>query len=164
MTTIRHELRAACAPERVWRLLADLEAVAHYNPGVRAARIEGPRRLGVGAERSCELHPKGRVLERVTHWQEDSHAANTDSLAGARPPGFALGLEVVESDWPIRSMRWVTRVEAADGGSVIRQELEYAPKFGWLGWLLDRLVLRRTLTRSLDRVLASLIASAEANP
>ena len=35
MTTIRHEVHAACPPERVWALLADLEAVQHYNPGVR---------------------------------------------------------------------------------------------------------------------------------
>jgi hypothetical protein len=145
MTTIRHEVHAACSPERIWALLADLEAVGRYNPGVKHAAIEGARKSGVGAHRSCELVPKGRVVEKVTHWEE----------------GRALGLEVVESDWPIHFMRWVTRLEASDGGTRITQSLEYAVKLGPLGWLLDRLVMKRKLTRSLDDVFASLVRRAE---
>lgn len=100
MTIIRHDIRARCAPERVWEILADLEAVREYNPGVKSAAVDGEQRSGVGARRVCELAPRGRVVERVTHWED------------AR----ALGLEVVESDWPIRFMHWVTRIEpSADG-------------------------------------------------
>ncbi len=84
MTTIEHEILAKCAPEQAWALLSDLEAVASYNPSVRAARVLGDRRTGIGAMRSCELVPKGTVVERVTHWEE----------------GSAVGLEVAESDWP----------------------------------------------------------------
>lgn len=145
MTTIRHRLEASCPPAALWSLLADLEAVARYNPGVRSARaLEGPR-TGIGASRVCELSPSGRVVERVTVWEE----------------GGAVGLEVVESDWPIVFMAWTTRVEARGSGSVLTQELHYQVKFGPLGWLLDTLVMRRKLTSTLDGVLASLIATAE---
>ncbi len=146
MTTIHHDIHAACPPAHVWALLADLEAVQGYNPGVRRAAIEGPQRSGVGARRSCELLPKGRVVERVTHWED----------------GRALGLEVAESDWPIHFMRWVTRLEADDSGTRITQSLEYEVKFGALGWLLDRLVMRRKLSAALDEVFASLVKHAEA--
>lgn len=145
MTTIEHDVHAACAPERVWALLGDLEAVARYNPGVRRAAIEGAPRAGVGAQRTCELAPKGRVLERVTAWEE----------------GRALGLEVVESDWPIHFMRWVTRLEADARGTRITQRLEYRVKFGPLGWLLDRVVMKRKLTAALDEVFARLVRLAE---
>lgn len=145
MTTIRHEIHAACSPERVWSLLADLEAVQHYNPGVRRAAVECPRRAGVGARRICDLLPKGRVVERVTHWEE----------------GRALGLEVAESDWPIHFMRWVTQVEAHGAGARITQSLEYEVKFGPLGWLIDRMVMKRKLTATLDAVFASLVRHAE---
>jgi hypothetical protein len=50
MTTIHHDIEAACPPERVWAVLSDLEAVQHYNPTVRAAAVRGERRFGVGAE------------------------------------------------------------------------------------------------------------------
>jgi hypothetical protein len=145
MTTIQHEIPASCAPATIWALLSDLEAVAHYNPGVRSARVRGRVRGGVGAERACELLPKGTVVERVTHWEE----------------GRAVGLEVVESDWPIHYMRWVTRVEPTPAGSVITQTLEYAVKFGPLGWLLDCLVMKRRLTSALDAVFAGLVKHAE---
>jgi polyketide cyclase/dehydrase/lipid transport protein len=145
LTTIQHEIHAACPPDQVWAALADLEAVQHYNPGVRSAAIESPKRTGVGAMRSCELFPKGRVVERVTHWEEER----------------ALGLEVAESDWPIHFMRWVTRIEPNNGGTRITQSLEYRVKFGPLGWLLDQLVMKRKLTAALDDVFASLARYAE---
>jgi hypothetical protein len=145
MTTIHHEVHAACPPERVWALLEDLEAVQRYNPGVRRAAIEGPQRTGVGARRSCDLLPKGRVVERVTHWED----------------GRALGLELAESDWPLHFMRWVTRIEPRNGGACITQSLEYRVKFGPLGWLLDRMVMKRKLTATLDAVFASLVQHAE---
>jgi ligand-binding SRPBCC domain-containing protein len=146
MTTIRHEIRANCPPERVWALLSDLEAVERYNPGVRAASIQGTQKSGVGAKRACELLPKGRVVERVTQWEDRR----------------ALGLEVAESDWPIHFMRWVTRLEPSGEATRITQDLEYRVKFGPLGWLLDTLVMKRKLTSTLNTVFAELVKQAEA--
>lgn len=117
-----------------------LEAVARYNPTVATARTRGDLTRGVGAERECELRPSGRVVERVTTWEE----------------GAAIGLEVVESDWPIVFMRWVTRIEPQEGGCRLTQDLHYQVKFGPLGWALDALVMRRKLRSNLDEVLASL--------
>jgi hypothetical protein len=145
MTTIQHEIQAACPPASVWTLLADLEAVERYNPGVKRAAVVGTQRSGIGARRSCELSPKGRVIERVTHWED----------------GKAVGLEVVESDWPIHFMRWVTHIQPNEGGTRITQSLEYAVKFGPLGWLLDHLVMKRKLTSALDAVFSSMAKQAE---
>ena len=145
MTTIHHEIHAACPPSKIWKVLANLEEVARYNPGVRSAETVWPCRTGVGATRACDLVPKGRVVERVTHWEE----------------GQALGLEVTESDWPIHFMRWVTRLEPSNGGTRISQELEYELKFGPVGWLLDRLVMKKKLTETLDGVFSSLVKHAE---
>ena len=138
-------MQANCPPEHVWALLSDLEAVERYNPTVRTATVQGARRTGVGAERACELVPKGRVVERVTHWED----------------GRAVGLEVAESDWPIHFMRWVTRLEPAGATTRITQSLEYKVKFGPVGWLLDNLVMKRKLTSTLDKVFASLVKQAE---
>jgi hypothetical protein len=82
----------------------------------------------------------------VTHWEE----------------GKVVGLEVVEGDWPIRFMRWVTRIEPTADGSLITQRLDYAMKLGPLGWLLDRLVMKRKLSGTLDEVFARLAKHAAA--
>jgi Polyketide cyclase / dehydrase and lipid transport len=146
MTVISHELTAKCPPGRLWAVLSDLEAVEQYNPTVRSAHIAGDRRAGNGAVRECELVPKGKVVERVTNWEE----------------GRSLGLEVVESDWPICSMHWVTRIEPAGSGSRLVQRLEYKMKYGPAGWLLNALVMRRAVDRNVGRALQELIALAEA--
>lgn len=146
MTTLHRDVTARCPPERVWALLADLEAVAIYNQTIAAARVRGAARAGVGAERECDLKPSGRVVERVIAWDE----------------GRAVGLEVVESDWPIVFMRWTTRVDADEVGARITQELTYQVKFGPLGWLLDNLVMRRKLRSTLDEVFTNLVKAAEA--
>jgi ligand-binding SRPBCC domain-containing protein len=146
MTTIHHDVQANCPPEHVWALLSDLEAVQRYNPTVRSATIQGARRTGVGAERACELVPRGRVVERVTHWED----------------GRAVGLEVAESDWPIHFMRWMTRLEPSGQATRITQDLEYQVKFGPLGWLLDKLMMKRKLRSTLDAVFAELVKRAEA--
>ena len=145
MTVINHQLDAGCPPGRIWDLLATLDAVPSFNPGVRAARVRNGQARGVGAERECELMPRGKVAERVTTWEE----------------GRAVGLEVVESDWPIHFMRWVTRVEPRSRGSRLSQRLEYRVKFGPLGWLLDRLVMRRKIAGAVETALRGLIAKAE---
>lgn len=145
MTKIDHEIIAACPPERVWALLSNLEAVQQYNPAVRHAAIAGAQRKGVGARRSCELSPKGRVVERVTQWEE----------------GRAVGLELDDHDWPLNFMRWVTRIEPHPEGTRITQTLEYQVRFGPIGWLLDKLMFNRKLTASIDAVFASLARHAE---
>lgn len=145
MSTLQHDLTARCPPERVWAILADLEGVATYNPTIAAARLRGAARAGVGAERECDLKPSGRVVERVIAWEE----------------GRAVGLEVIESDWPIVFMRWTTRVGPDADGARITQDLEYQVKFGPLGWLLDTLVMRRKLRTTLDEVFANLVKTAE---
>jgi hypothetical protein len=58
-------------------------------------------------------------------------------------------------------MRWVTHIQPNEGGTRITQSLEYAVKFGPLGWLLDHLVMKRKLTSALDAVFSSMAKQAE---
>lgn len=146
MTVITHQLAAKCPPDALWRILSDLAAVEKYNPTVRAARVTSAHRAGNGAMRECDLVPKGKLVERVTNWEE----------------GRSVGLEVVESDWPISFMTWVTRIEPADSGCLLTQHLEYKMKFGPVGWLLNTLIMRRAIDRNVGRALQGLIAAAEA--
>jgi hypothetical protein len=98
--------------------------------------------------RQCELYSKGQVIERVTICED----------------GKALGLDVVQSDWPIIFMRWVTRVESRGNASLVVQELEYRMKHGPLGWLLHALVMRRAVTRNVAAAVQAMIAKAGAAP
>lgn len=145
MTIVSHRFETSASPEKLWRCLSNLTLVKDYNPTVLSAQLRGNGRVGVGTLRACELKPKGKVLERVTVWEE----------------GKAIGLEVVESDWPVTKMSWVTRITPMGGGSILSQDLEYVMKFGPLGWLLNALVMKRNLTKNVGGALSGLIQIVE---
>ena len=136
MSLLQHEVRIAASVERVWAALADLEAVQEYNPTVKDARYTSTHREGVGVSRRCDLIPKGWVTERVTAWE----------------PKAALALELCEHQWPVEFMRWRTELTSDGNGTRVQQRLEYQVKFGLLGALLDRLVMRRKLDLAIGAV------------
>jgi hypothetical protein len=144
MTIVSHRFETAVSPQKLWHCLQNLALVKDYNPTITSAQLSGPSPSGVGTLRTCELKPKGKVVERVTLWEE----------------GKAVGLEIVESDWPITKMQWVTRITPHGSGSVLSQDLEYRMKFGPLGWLLNTLVMKRNITKNVGEALQGLIKIA----
>jgi uncharacterized protein YndB with AHSA1/START domain len=146
MTQLQHEIHVDAPPEKVWAVLADLEAVQHYNPGVKHAKYASTLREGVGASRHCDLKPKGWVKERVIAWE----------------PQKAVSMELYESQWPLKFMRWRTVLAPDGAGTRITQQMEYQVKFGFLGGLLDRLVMRHKLDQTVAEVFVGLKRFIEA--
>jgi carbon monoxide dehydrogenase subunit G len=140
MTTLHHEVRIRAPIERVWSALCDLPSVERYNPMVASARLISETREGVGAARRCELKPKGWVEERVFHWS----------------PRQSIGFEVARSEWPLVFMRWKTELASEGDTTHVTQEMSYELKFGVLGALMDALVMRRKLDRSVQEIFESL--------
>lgn len=148
MTTLRHEVRIDAPVEAVWKAVADLLAVQHYNPMVASVRYVSEQREGVGATRRCDLKPKGWVEERVWDWV----------------PGRAIGLEVAASEWPLVFMKW--RTELANDGTttLVRQEMSYKMKFGLLGSVMDVLMMRRKLDHGIREIFENLKRYVEVSP
>ncbi len=140
MTQLVHEIHIAAPLDKVWAVLADLEAVRHYNPGVKHAAYTTTAREGVGAGRHCDIQPKGWVKERVIAWE----------------PQKAITMELYESQWPLNFMRWRTTVTRDGAGTRVSQAMEYQVKFGLLGRFLDKLVMRRKLDKTLAEVFVNL--------
>ncbi len=147
MSAIENSIRIDAAPPQVWAVLADLEAVAHYNPLISAARRTSPNTAGVGASRHCDLIPKGWVKERVIAWE----------------PVSAIEMELVESQWPVSFMKWRTMLAPEGTGTRVSQLMEYRVKFGVLGKLLDVLVMKRKLHKSIDEIFVNLKNYVERN-
>jgi uncharacterized protein YndB with AHSA1/START domain len=72
---------------------------------------------------------------------------------------------IVEADRPQRLREessgglnsvWTWRFEEADGGTSVHLTVDYVPPMGWLGRLLDPILLRRLNQRALDGTLDNL--------
>jgi len=69
MTVLENSIRIDATPERVWSVLASLDALAKYDPGISRSEIVSPTTEGPGAARRCDLAPGGWFKERVADWR-----------------------------------------------------------------------------------------------
>lgn len=128
----------------VWRTLADLEAVELYSPGVKTAQSTSEHREGVGASRYCDFHGPGSVHERVVHWEE----------------GERLGISI-EKGFPADNVVADFRLTEVDGGTLVEVEFSYDPKFGPLGALMDRVMMRSYAEKAMHGLMKGLKRHSE---
>ena len=137
MSTLKHQIRIAASAESVWDSLSNLLAVADYNPMISKATFVTDDHQGIGATRHCELLPDGFVDERVSDWR----------------PNEAIGIEVVDSTWPVDSMRWTTELRAEGGETLVTQEMDYQIKTGPDGLLVDEQAMQDQLQGGIGMVM-----------
>ena len=109
----------------VWRKLADLEAVELYSPAVKIASLTSKESQGGGASRYCEFHGPGSVHEKVVNWEE----------------GERLAIHI-EKGFPAKNVIADFRLSDEDGGTRVDVHFSYERKFGPIGALMDRVMMR----------------------
>lgn len=145
MNVLHHDILIQAPTARVWQALVDLPAVQHYNPGVKAATLNSGSHEGIGASRRCEFKDGGWAGERITDWS----------------PGREIAMEIYEGTLPFASMQWRTTLIPEQTGTRVSQELRYRMRFGVLGRVLDKLMVRRKLDQGISAVFAGLKAYVE---
>jgi uncharacterized protein YndB with AHSA1/START domain len=108
-TKLQHDVLIDAPPAAVWKVLANLEAVAAYNPGVERARYVSPNREGIGASRICDFRMGGAVTERVVEWQ----------------PGEAMTIEMSEHPWPMTGAKFRITLMPDGSRTLMKQDTEY---------------------------------------
>lgn len=139
-SSLSHKIQVDSIPANVWDVLADLEAVQHYNPKVKSAKYISDDRIGVGAARECDLGKDGIIKERIIGWNQNQYIA----------------MELYESSWPLEFMRWKTNITPTAKGTTITQKLEYKMKFGMLGSIMDNLMMKSMMDKTISDVFVSL--------
>jgi uncharacterized membrane protein len=140
MTTLSHQIRISAPKEKVFAVLADLEQIGKYNPAVKSVKYITPEHKGVGAARECDLGSQGLVRERVTAFAE----------------GQSISMEMYEHGWPLEFMKWTTRVDADGNETVVSQSLSYKVKFGILGTVFDKLMMRNKMDGAMNGIFHSM--------
>jgi uncharacterized membrane protein len=145
MREVARQIEIDAPRERVWALLADLEGVAAWAPNIVECRLLSRVRQGVGAARRVR-HATGIVLdEEVVAWDECS--GYTYEIRGR------LG--------PLRELRESWTVAPAPSSCVASATIRYDLRFGMLGRVVDRLLLRLLLRRQMSLGLSGLKRHAE---
>ena len=145
MAQIETTIEISADSGAVWSAIADLEGVADWNPNVAAASCSSDS-TGLGATRTCHLAQGGRIDEVVCEWDD------------GRRLQFAIG-----SHGGIRSADMGIDIMPTAGGTQVTATADYHLAFGPLGPVIDRLAVKRQITRMLATALAGLKEHVETN-
>jgi hypothetical protein len=150
MTSIEGDVWIDASRETVWRRLADLGGIHQFHPGLSGSHLLGEQAEGIGAQRRCELKGGGHLDEEVVEWANQESLALTITGGKGLPPFVKAGGRFTLSD-------------GESGGTNVGLALEYQLRFGWVGSLMDRLMVRREFERTVPGILQGLKRRAEAD-
>lgn len=144
MGTFKKETRIDASKEQVWEVLADLGSIAEWNPGVTASHSTSESPQGEGATRHCDVKGMGGksayLEERAFDWRE----------------GEGFKIDIYESNLPIKRNVVTFAIAESGGGTIVQVSPDYQLKFGPIGSLMDKLMVRRQFEESMERLLAGL--------
>ena len=144
MSTVTHETRVNASAEKVWKVLADFGNVYRWAPNVLESYSITEDNEGVGTARHCEVADFGGLDETVIDWNDGLDY--TFEIFNVGPIKKAI------STWAIRS----------DGSDVIvTTTIRFETKFGPLGALMDRLLIRRNIRNAMVQAQAGLKHNVE---
>ena len=99
----------------------------------------------VGASRECQFKSKGFAKERITAIDEMK----------------SLSMEMYESDFPLKFMRWTYYLSSKNGITSLKTITEYRVKYGLLGLLLNQLIMKSKFNKTMEEVFLSFKKYAE---
>lgn len=148
MSTFTERTTIDAPRQDVWAALADIGAIASWNPG-----LIGSRRTngidGVGGARHCDISTKHSLTEHVVEFE----------------PGTAITFRITDSTLPFETADIAFAL--TDSGIRDRTEVTVSPtytlKYGPFGRILDTVAVRRTYRAGMRELLEGLERHVERN-
>lgn len=147
MSNIKLEFKSPASPEFVWALLSDFAHIDFFNPNLLSSHLmPGSPPRGIGTVRQCNLKDgKNYIRERVTAWDE----------------GKSYAIDIYEGTMPVKDAYTTLGLEPSmGGGSRLYMDFHYTPKFGPLGFVMDKVMLNRMMRGMLIKLLEGLSQKA----
>lgn len=147
MTTLHNDVTINAPIDNIWASLSNIEELERYDPTVKRSIALTPVKSGIGATRKVEMKDgKNWFEETVTQWV----------------PNEALAYELTACSFPIHGLSHTYSFERAGDGMKVKQIMVYHVKFGWLGRVMDRLMIRKRSDAGIKKFMAGLKAYTEA--
>lgn len=148
MATIYNEILIGAPVEKIWDALSTIDRLDKYDPTVRKSIALTTSTSGIGAIRKVDmLDGKNWFEEKVTEFS----------------PNEALTFELTACSFPIHELRHSYSFEKNGNEVRVKQVMQYKVKFGWVGRLLDALMIRKQSDAGIKKFLFGLKSYAEDN-
>jgi hypothetical protein len=141
MASFSTHIRINATKEQVWAVLADFGGIYRWNPGVRNSFSTSDIKQGTLATRRCELLTGDDYLdERVLEWVD----------------GESFKVEIYDTNLPLHKNIVEFSIESTDSGAVVTVTPDYTLKYGPVGWLMDRIMVRQLFNSGMEDLLSGL--------
>jgi len=129
------------SPEDVWRVLADFGGVHRFHPLVESADLLSESNGGLDTMRVCNFYDGTSIKERVVAWKD----------------GEYMRIDLSEFSMPFkRATASLSITPVGTGSARVTFEMDYTPKFGPLGAIMNLLMMKPMIRRMLKSVLVGL--------
>lgn len=146
MTTLHNEITINAPIEKIWAALANIEELENYDPTVKKSTPTTPAKTGADASRKVDMRDgKNWFEEKVTICE----------------PNKTLEFELTACSFPVHQLKHTYSFHMAGNETTVKQVMRYQVKFGWLGSILDRLMIRKKSNAGIRLFLAGLKAYVE---
>ena len=128
MTTLHNEITINAPIEKIWDALTEVDRLDQFDPTVKKSVALTETRKGIGAKRKVDmLDGKNWFEEQCTVYQ----------------PNETLTYELTNCSFPVHAIKHSYRFEKVGDQTKVKQVMEYTMKFGFLGKVLDKLMVRK---------------------
>ncbi len=146
-----HEVQVArtidVPAEEAWKIIDDFGGIYQYHPLVERSPIKNGVASGLGAERVCYFDNGNAITERITGYEA----------------GRELTVEITDpGKFPLKTA--IAKLSVRPAGShrsTVQFGMRFQPKFGPVGWLMGKTVMRSQFRNILGDVLAGLETHAK---
>jgi uncharacterized protein YndB with AHSA1/START domain len=148
MGTFQVETTIKAPVAAVWeRLAGDIGSIAEWNPGVKESYVlDGAKKSGLGAQRHCDLGSNNHLEERVVKFEEER----------------AITFRITQSNMPFaRADIHFTLSPLQSDTTAVTCLPDYELKYGCIGELLDKCMVKSTYQKGMKNLLAGLKKDVE---
>ena len=142
MATEKRTITIDAPASKIWAVLSDFSNIQMFHPNVQDVDQLSEVDRGLGAARRCNFYSGGSAVENITAWDDERHSFTCTVTEIAAP------LE------GITSSMWVEEIDS--DRSEVHIEMDYTPKWGIFGRVLNVLVLQFALQSTFKKVLNGL--------
>lgn len=132
--------------DQVWATLADIGSISVRNPGVTDSHLTSDVDSCLGATRHCDLGSRNYLKEEVVEFVS----------------GEALTMRITKTNLPFQNADIRFHLKPQGVATRVSVSPDYQLKFGPIGGLMDRLMVRRTYEKGMASLLRGLKDHIEA--
>ena len=128
MATIHNEITIKAPLEKIFQVLTTPEALERYDPTVKKSSLVSIKRSDLGAKRRVEMADgKNWFEEEITQFKLNE----------------ALTYTLTACSFPVHQLKHTYSFQRSGDTTKVNQVMEYRVKFGWLGKILDAVMIRK---------------------